>query len=76
MYNSVHLYGADVQLISHNAQDREEAINALIEHMESVDFDPEEDGVMLFELNGAEHEAIFDYETYYQDHLNEEEDEN
>lgn len=68
VYNSVHIYGAIVQLHFHNGDEDQEAIESLIDHMEGIAFDHEEDGVILFKLVGLDYVNIFNYGDYLNGH--------
>jgi guanyl-specific ribonuclease Sa len=66
-YYSVHLYGANVQLLQLGST-FEESKSTLLEIMKGVDFDYEEDGVNMFEMQpNGEGKAVFSFEEYLQE---------
>lgn len=82
MFYSVHMYGAEVQLLQWDTDSLDEAKTGLITLMDDVDFNEVEDEVLLFSFDesktfGAavpckQSEAVFNYRDDY--FLNQEDD--
>lgn len=70
MFYSVHLYGADVQLLHWKTDSFSEAKNGLIELMEDVQYDEDQDDVKLYQMTSkgikfSEGIVVFDYRYDY-----------
>lgn len=68
-YFSMHLYGAEPQLLQMKAKDKVGAVEELKGIMEHVHFDEEDDDVVLFEM-GSDGEGVGVF-NYWEDYLRE-----
>ena len=74
---SMHLYGAEPQLLQMKATEEEKAIEELKDIMKDVDFDEEDDDVVLFRMNDSRDGVpVFNYWNDYLQEVREEEREN
>lgn len=51
MFYSVHIYGAEIQLLEWSTNDVQVAIDRIIDLMSEINFDEESDDVILYRIN-------------------------